>query len=215
MLIEHLKNRFTAKWWDEKEVESDKLKIILESAYLAPSKNGEYKHKIIVLTDSDYGKDFKKWLYYENTWCDEKGRRAVSPSKNKRFNGQILAPVVLIYLVEENSHSNLEDLIKKYYTDTIVSATVAMCAAEELGLNTGFNSTLGGKEVSKKLGYENMIATISLGIGYASSDLRVRRGVYDENEERIGWDYSNTTSRLIIADNRNNKPMFNELVEIK
>lgn len=204
MLKDHLKKRFTAKWWDDKEVEQEKLQNVLEAAYLSPSKQGTYRYKVIVITNSENGKSFKKWLYEENSWCYE-GVRGKQGQGKKRYNGQVLAPVVLAYLIYHQDQSDLEDLPLKNHIDTIVNATVAMCAAEEQGLSTGFNSTVDGLSISRKLGYPDTICTVLLGIGYATSDLRIRRGIYDKNGDRVGYDYSNTDPNLKLDINRTQK----------
>lgn len=213
MLKEHLKHRFTAKWWDPKPVEQEKIDAVLEAAYLAPSKQGVYRYNIVVVTDSEQGKEFKKWLYEENTWCFE-GMLTPSKADDKRFNGQVLAPVLLIYFSKKEKHSDIEDLNLRNHIDTVVSATTAMCAAEEIGLATGFNATFDGKAVAERLGITDAVCTMMLGFGYASSDQRVRRGVYDPQGQRIGYDYSNTDPDLKIDINRTNKPTLQELIKV-
>jgi nitroreductase len=213
MLKEHLKHRFTAKWWDDQPVEQEKIDAVLEAAYLAPSKQGVYRYEILVVTDSDEGKKFKKWLYEENTWCYE-GMLTPAGADDKRFNGQVLAPLLLIFFSKKEKTNNIEDLNLRNHIDTVVSATTAMCAAEELGLSTGFNATFNGKEVANKLKIEDAVCTMMLGIGYATADQRVRRGVYNLDGGRIGYDYSNTDPDLKIDINRTNKPSMQELIKL-
>lgn len=212
MLKEHLKHRFTAKWWDPKPVEPEKINAVLEAAYLAPSKQGVYRYEILVVTDSEEGKKFKQWLYDENTWCFE-GALTKDGADDKRFNGQVLAPVLLLYLSKKENHNDLEDLNLRNRVDTIVSATTAMCAAAELGLATGFNATFNGAEISKYLHRSDVVCTMMLGLGYATADQRVRRGIYDQSGKRIGYDYSNTDPELEIDINRTQKPKFNDLIK--
>lgn len=212
MLKEHLKRRFTAKWWDPKPVEQEKINAVLEAAYLAPSKQGVYRYEILVITDSDEGHRFKKWLYEENTWCFE-GALTKDGADDKRFNGQVLAPILLVYLSKKEKKNDIEDLNLRNHIDTVVSATTAMCAAEELGLSTGFNATFNGDAVSKYLNRSDVVCTMMLGFGYATADQRVRRGIYNENGNRIGYDYSNTDPELKIDINRTNKPAFEELIK--
>lgn len=209
MLKEHLKKRFTAKWWDDRPVEPEKLNDILEATYYAPSKQGTYRYKVVVITDSNEGKLFKKWLYEENTWCHE-GVRGKLGTNEKRYNGQVLAPIVLAYLSFYKDTSEIEDLSLKNHIDTVVSATVAMCAAEELGLSTGFNSTVDGFAISQKLGFPDTVCTLLLGIGYATPDLRIKRGIYNRQGIRYGYDYSNTDPRIQIDINRTQKPTFDK-----
>jgi nitroreductase len=212
-LKSHLEKRFTAKWWDETPVEKEKLNYILETTYLAPSKQGEYQYEIIVVTNSDQGKEIKQWLYWENTWCYE-GCRGKDGADDKRYNGQVLAPVLLIYLVKDQGNNNIEDLTQRNLIDSVISSTVAMCAAQEVGLSTGFQCTFDGKDIALKLGKKDMICSIMLGIGYATPDFRVRRGVYDDLGNRIGFDYSNTDPSLKIDINRTKKPSLEGLIKI-
>jgi len=213
MLKEHLKHRFTAKWWNNTPVEQEKIDAVLEAAYLAPSKQGVYRYNIIVVTDSDEGKKFKQWLYEENTWCFE-GSLTKDGADDKRFNGQVLAPVLLLYFSKKEKPNEIEDLNLRNHIDTVVSATTAMCAAEELGLSTGFNATFHKKEVAEKLGITDSVCTMMLGIGYATADQRVRRGIYDSKGVRIGYDYSNTDPDLKIDINRTNKPTKQDLIKV-
>jgi nitroreductase len=213
MLNEHLKRRFTAKWWDPKPVEQEKIDAVLEAAYLAPSKQGVYRYQIIAVTDSAQGKDLKKWLYEENTWCFD-GMLTPEGADDKRFNGQVLAPVLLIFFSKHEKSNEIEDLDLRNHIDTVVSATTAMCAAEELGLSTGFNATFNGQAVVERLGITNAVCTMMLGFGYATADQRVRRGVFDQAGSRIGYDYSNTDPDLKIDVNRTNKPTLQDLVTV-
>jgi nitroreductase len=213
MLKEHLKRRFTAKWWNNTPVEQEKIDAVLEAAYLAPSKQGMYRYNIVVLTESQEGKSFKKWLYEENTWCFE-GALTKEGADDKRFNGQVLAPVLLLYFSKKEKPNDIEDLNLRNHIDTVVSATTALCAAEELGLATGFNATFNGKEVAKRLGITDAVCTMMLGFGYADADQRVRRGVYDQEGSRIGYDYSNTDPDLKLDINRTGKPSQDDLIKI-
>lgn len=56
-----------------------------------------------------------------------------------------------------------------------------MVAAEELGLKTGFNSTLGSLDIENKLNLEKKTAILALGIGYAFQEFRISRKVYENN----------------------------------
>jgi nitroreductase len=213
MLKEHLKHRFTAKWWNNTPVEQEKIDAVLEAAYLAPSKQGVYRYQIVAVTDSQQGKDLKKWLYEENTWCFD-GMLTPEGADDKRFNGQVLAPVLLIYFSKKEKHNSIEDLNLRNHIDTVVSASTAMCAAEELGLATGFNATFNGQAVAERLGITDAVCTMMLGFGYATADQRVRRGVFDQTGNRIGYDYSNTDPELMIDINRTNKPSLEDLIKI-
>lgn len=207
ILADHLRNRFTAKWWDNVPLETDKIESILECAYQAPSKQGYHEFEIHVITDSVEGNQFKEWLYYDNTACLDKvrGKRG---NGMRRYNGQILAPVVMIWLAKnypESTNHYVESNWLRTNNDCIVSSTMAMCQAEELGVRTGLCGCMGGREVADKLNRPDHTAVISVGFGYATPDNLIGRKVYKDGVE-IGFDLSNTAPTIRTADNRNRRP---------
>ena len=214
-LHDHLENRFTAKWWNDSPLESDKVESILKCAYLAPSKQGRHEFEIHVITDSPEGKEFKEWLYYENTACLDKVRGKPGPGL-RRYNGQVLAPVVMIWLaknypVTPNQYGESDWL--RTNNDCIISSTMAMCQAEELGVKTGFCGCIGGGEIAKKLNRPGHTAVISVGFGYATPDRAFVRKVYKDGVE-IGFDLSNTLPSIRTAGNRKNRPSKQSMVKI-
>jgi nitroreductase len=190
MLKEHLLERITTKWWLPRTVESDKLTRILETARLAPSKQGKFNHKIYVLGTSEKSIELKKYLFWEDTVCVDGIRGSDAPG-NKRFNGQVNAPIVLVWIAKKyNDGSNLnvaaESNTQRVRDDCIVSATVAMCAAEELGLQTGFCACISTYDfVSKVTGKKPMeadeVSILAMGIGYGFTEPRIHRQVYDNS----------------------------------
>lgn len=203
MLKDILQQRYTAKWWDDREVEQEKINDILECAYLAPSKNGKFDHKIYVLTDSPEGREFKDYLYYENAWClGERRAPADYTGNEKRFNGQVHAPVVLLWVGEvpgwarpiDDPARDIE--VQRVRDDCVVSATIAMCAAEELGLRTGFNGMIGPTDISKYLGidYKTYCPMMAIGLGYASLGAKSNRVVLSEEVRSL--QHPNTQSKL-------------------
>lgn len=171
MLKDVLRNRFTAKWWKDDPVEQEKLDAVLQAAYLAPVKNGKFDHELLVLTDSAEGKAIKEYLYYDHTWCGDGIRNKPGFVGMKRYNGQVIAPVVLLWSanippatispVNENEKIRIRD-------NCLLQAGFAMCAAEEQGLRTGINSTQFGLDVAQHLGIVGKECILSLGIGYAT-----------------------------------------------
>lgn len=214
MLIDHLRNRFTAKWWDSIPLENEKLDLILECAYLAPSKQGHYDYEIHVITNSPAGIDFKKWLYWDNTACLDKIRGAKGEG-SRRYNGQVLAPVVIIWLgkpFENLNNAYQETNWLRTNNDCIVSATMAMCQAEELGVSTGFCGCLGSEEIALRLNKPNHTAIISVGFGYAVPDNESIRKVYDNEGVMRGFDLSNVSSSIRDIDSRKNRPPKESLI---
>lgn len=214
MLLDHLQNRYTAKWWQDRQIESDKLDAIIKCAYLSPSKQGNYDFEIVVLTDSPAGKEFKQWLYWDNTACLDKVRG--KPGEGlRRYNGQVLAPVVMIWLAKQfeqavNDYNENEFL--RTNNDCIISATMAMCQAEELGVNTGFCGCIGGREIADRLNKPESTAVVSMGFGYATSDNTVQtKKVYNNNVE-VGFDLANHHSSIRNIATRVKRPDVNTMV---
>jgi hypothetical protein len=83
-------------------------------------------------------------LYWENTYCIDGERIKEGPIGNRRYNGQVLAPTVLIWVAKNKN--------RETFNDCLVSSTITMLAAEEQGVNTGFNGCLGEIATAKKLG---------------------------------------------------------------
>ena len=200
MLKDNLSKRFTAKWWDSQEIDENSLNYILECAFLSPSKQGRYNYKIYVLTSNQQSTEFKQWLYWENTYCLDKIRGKKGEGL-KRFNGQVLAPIVLLWIANDHGHETRDDCL--------VSASIAMCAALEKNLHTGFNGCLGGDEIASKLSIPGT-AIISLGVGHATPDYLKNRNVFLKDQQ-VGFDLSNTDPTITDNYNRVNKPKFSEL----
>ena len=191
MLKELLEKRFTAKWWSEKPVEKYKLDYVLDCIKKAPSKNGKYDYDLFILGDSEKSKKFKQWLYWENTYCLDLKRAPGGPIGNRRYNGQVLAPIVLIW-VTKYKHKDTEQ-------DCVVSSTIAMLAAEEQNLYTGFNGCLGEEEIANKLGVKGN-AVIAIGLGYIDKmDSEVTRDVY-KDDILHGFDIANVIKSQLSPD---------------
>jgi nitroreductase len=201
MLKKQLTERYTAKWWDPIPVDNESLNYILDCAYFSPSKQGKYNYKIYVLTDTDKSVEFKNWLYWENTWCLDKIRIKQGQGL-KRFNGQVLAPIVLMWV------ANNVDLETR--DDCFISASIAMCAALEKNLQTGLNSCIGPGEIAEKLSIAGN-PVVCLGVGHATSDKLATRAVYLDNK-LVGFDLSNTEPQITKNYNRVNKPKFSDLI---
>lgn len=203
MIIDLLKKRFTAKWWEDRVLKPEDLDTVLECAYNIPSKQTKYNYKIYVFTDSDKGKELKQWFYWDNTACLDTVRGKQGEGL-RRYNGQALAPIYLVWIANSSDTSTRDDCV--------VSASIAMLAAEELGLQTGFCGCIGPEEIREKLQVEGE-AVISLGIGYAIPDDLETRKVYKDDEE-VGFDISNSDPNLKRHHNRARKPSFQNLIKI-
>jgi len=214
MLLDHLRNRYTAKWWEPIPLEDEKIKNIVECAYLAPSKQGHYDYEIHVITDSPIGIEFKQWLYWDNSSCLNKIRGAEGIGA-RRYNGQVLAPVVIIWLAKKfenfrNAYQETNWL--RTNNDCIVSATMAMCQAEELEVQTGFCGCLGGDEIANKLNRHGYTAIISVGFGYAITDYTSIRRVHDSSGNDKGFDLANISPTIRNIESRKNRPPFQSAI---
>tara|TARA_B100000214_G_C23643206_1_gene479405 strand:- start:11 stop:604 length:594 start_codon:yes stop_codon:yes gene_type:complete len=190
MLKDLLKTRVTTKWWSDKIVEDDKVEYVLDCIRRAPSKQLNYNFKVIIFDESKRCKEIKNWLYWEHTYCLNKIRGGKGEGL-KRFNGQVLAPIVIAWASEKNDLEVIEDIM--------VSSTTALLAAEEIGLDTGFNGCLEAKELGQKIGepYVHML----LGMGYSDnkSGDNIRK-VYKDGVE-VGWDLDNGAQGECINNN--------------
>ena len=190
MLKELLEKRTTTKWWSDKIVEKDKLDYVLNCVRRTPSKQLKYNFKVLIFDESKKCKEIKDWLYWEHTCCLNKVRGAKGEGL-RRYNGQVLAPIVLAWASEKNDLEVIEDIM--------VSSTIALLAAEEVGLNTGFNGCLESKELGQKVGEPHV--HMLLGLGYADKiDGETIRKVYKDGIE-MGWDLSNGAQGDCINNN--------------
>lgn len=200
--------RITTKWWDDTPIEKYKIETILEAAYQAPSKQGRHEFEMFVLTDSPAGKEFKEWLFWENTACLDRVRGKTGPGL-RRYNGQVRAPLVITWLtkyypVSERSSYGENDF-NRTRDDCVISATMALCQAEELGIRTGFCGTIGPVEIANRLGRSDMIASIVVGFGYAQEEQVMVKKVFKDGVE-MGFDLANLTHTSRALPNRNSRP---------
>ena len=179
MIKDILTKRFNTKHWDRsKEVTEEMVTYIADCMHKAPSKMSVLDYKVVLITDSPKGLEFKKWLFYEHTWNHNGGRApANSPKDGKRdYNGQYLAPILIAWLnpIEGPTEGivNGGRVIFPDFTmrqnNIFISNAIAMMAAEEQGLNTGFGSCHDHHEIPKKLGFDGYVCPIVLGIGHGT-----------------------------------------------
>lgn len=146
-------------------------------------------------------------MFYDSTWCLNLQRQAEGEGL-RRYNGQVLAPLLLIWVADFMPYvdrNTIENEFTRVRDDTIISATLAMAAAQEQGLATGFCGTIDAHETAKRLGREGKIASISLGIGYATPDFLKGRPVYDSQGNMLGFDLSNCHP-MMKHETRKSKP---------
>jgi nitroreductase len=211
MIKDYIDNRWSARHFDNKSIEQDKIDYILHCATHAPSKQCAYTYEIYTVGQDEAGKELKEWLYWDHTWCVE-GWRAKPEHKdstNKKFNPQVRAPLLLIWLQrplnERDGEPYMHDIqnpetnwSRSSLQDAMVSASFAMLAAEEQGLQTCFTGCFCKKGLAKKIDPDRNEALIMLSIGYATPTEpdpeqipSAEMEVYDESGKHVGWQQRN------------------------
>lgn len=182
MLRDIIKKRYSGRVWSDKPVIQEKIDYIVDCALSAPSKQCLYPYELHVITDSKSGKEFKDYLFWNDTWC-EGGLRANPEgvySKNKRYNGQYRAPVLLVWAdrnpdltvspESKSFHKKESWTLEQAMIDATVSSSFAMLAAEEQGLQTSFGRCHSAEWKNSVLGAGVKEFYIAVGIGYAPVD---------------------------------------------
>jgi len=179
MIKDILSKRFNAKHWDySKEISPAIVDYVTDCIHKAPSKMSVLDYKVVLITDSQQGVEIKNWLFYEHTW-NFNGDRAFNKLQSeghRDYNGQYRAPILIAWLNPSNSPAdgivNGERVvfpgIRMRQNNIFISNAIAMLAAEEQGLNTGFGSCHDHSEVAAKLGFPDYTCPIVLGIGYGA-----------------------------------------------
>lgn len=183
MLLETISKRYSAKVYEDRAVEDEKVSYVLDCAMKAPSKQSVYAYEIFVLGNSDKAKDIKEWLFWEESWCVN-GKLSTllktdeSENPQKKMNGQYNAPVLLVWVTRDPDEQHItssrhgRNVVHKSYSekktiDITVSASFAMLAAEEQGLNTCFAKCHNEYNLAERLGRPGQRAELGVGFGYA------------------------------------------------
>jgi len=212
MLRDIIKKRYSARFFENTDIEKSKIDYVLDCALSAPSKQSVYPYKIFVLGNSKRANKFKNWLFWNDTWCVD-GVRADPleiDSKEKRFNGQYRAPLLLLWAHRNVSKKHLELYEWQNLMDMSVSASFAMLGAEEQGLATCFGNCHSPEFNNTILGKGSIKIGLALGIGYATASDKnhtiltpVKKGkiVQGYDTTNVGQDYP-----LPMHNVRKNKP---------
>lgn len=224
-----INNRYSARNFLDREIEQSKIDYILDCAVNAPSKQSLYPYKINVLGQGPESKKFKEFLFWEDTWCAPTGLRADEnyfKSDNKRFNGQYRAPLLLLWThntLDEKTHNGtsyyneyLKGEEENNLLDMTVSASFALLAAEELGLNTSFCKCHSYEYYDTILGAHTKVG-IGLGIGYAETDENHKGRMLDpvyKNDKLQGYDTKNLSQDFPLKAHsaRRRKPAVEDLI---
>ncbi len=143
MLYDQLMNLFrqrrTVRYASTTDISNDHIDKILEAAKLAPSFDKLYPYKIYALTNSQEGKAKKESLLeYFRCGAD----RPFTTWRGKEMLQPVLSGLVLAYTWKWSTSRTPDPLENSKYgygiQDATISATMAMMAAESLGLKTSF-----------------------------------------------------------------------------
>lgn len=179
MIRDLVNNRYSARIWLDNPIEQEKIDYIIECAFKAPSKQSLYPWTMFVLGEDPKAKEFKNWLFWEDTWCykGERAKPAGKHSNDKRFNGQYRAPLLLLWAHRDlNPEQHKDQHYWEHYwpyaqqqnlVDMTTSASFALLAAEELGLRTCFGRCHSWEYTDTVLGEGRINVDLALGIGYA------------------------------------------------
>lgn len=226
MILDLIKNRYSARKFTDQLIEQEKIEYIIECAYNAPSKQSMYPWTLYVLGNSPTAKNFKEWLFWEDTWC-YKGNRVPYESRksdDKRFNGQYRAPLLLMWALRDADLTHKDqDHWKTYRSDSrqdiqdvTVSASFALLAAEELGLKTCFGGCHSYTYEDTPLGNNKINVVLALGIGYAETDNTIPMLTPIERKGKLqGYDTKNMSQAYPIEHHchRSIKPSKKQLVK--
>ena len=167
--INELFSRKSVRVYENRPIESEKKRLILESALQAPTAGNMTLYSIIDITDED----IKKRL---SVTCD-----------NQPFIAE--APLVLIFCADYsrwyNCFCSIEDEVRKpgagdlllSYTDAIIAAHNAVVAAESLGIGSCYiGDILENYEIHKELLNlpKYVIPSAMLVFGYPTNQLKER-----------------------------------------
>lgn len=182
MIYDILNKRFNTKHWNTSlEISQSDIDYIADCLTKTPYKMAMIGYKIIFITNTQAAQDIKDWLFYEHSW-NSNGVRAgrheaegVEDNGKRDYNGQYRAPLLIAWLNPKDSpkfgEMNGQQVVLPNFVERqnniFISNTIAMLAAEERGLNTGFGSCHGYDELASKLGFENYSCPIVLGVGHA------------------------------------------------
>jgi hypothetical protein len=193
-----------------------------------------HSHQIVAITDSAEGKKIKDWLFYKHTWAWD-GHPAYDipvghqSAEDRDYNGQYRAPVVLIWLSElkDARRIHVQKQIHNEWvqytvgtpdayqqrSDIYISATAAMLAAEELGLNTGYGVCHHPKMVAEHLGMPSYCAVVAMGMGYPADTADLQVPVLDAAGHQLGFCVPNTPPGEPHW-NRDDKPTQAQMIKI-
>jgi nitroreductase len=149
-----IKGRRSVRSYKDLEVESHKIKTILEAGRLSPSANNRQEWKFIVVKDP------------------ETKMKLAMAALNQSFIGQ--APVVLVACATE-SKAVMTCGHPTYAVDVSIAFAYMLLQAYELGLGTCWIGAFSEDEVKSVLGVPKHVRVVALSpLGYAATDTAAR-----------------------------------------
>lgn len=166
-VLDILKNRQTCRSFSSTPVESDKIQILKEALEYSPSKQNTYPCQVRILGPNAVE---EKEQLYTTTHC--------APQFPNMYNPQILAPVVFLFLADENlsqiwDKKQYKRMYKYAYLQSGLSAMALVAVAEEIGLDTGFVAALDASIPLQGIDYEERVL-FGVGVGYHRDDVPER-----------------------------------------
>ena len=154
--IEAIKERCSVRAYEDREVEEDKLRELLECARLAPSASNLQEWRIVVVRDR------------------ETRAKLVEAANSQAFVAE--APVVLVFCAETEHHT-MRCGEKSYPIDVAIAIDHVTLAAVELGLGTCWIGAFYADKVRPLLGIPFDVPIVPLlTLGYpASGSTRPKR----------------------------------------
>lgn len=148
-----IKERYSCRKFEEKEVEQSKIEKILEAARLAPTACNFQPQRILVLTDKEKIK-------------------ALDDEKCTRFTFN--APVIFVVCINrEKAWTRKYDGINSAETDAAIAMTHMMLQAQELGLGTTWVMSLNPIKAREILEIPSELEIISfMPTGYPAADAK-------------------------------------------
>jgi nitroreductase len=166
-IIDAIKKRYSVRDFEEKQVEDEKLKILLEAAQLAPSACNNQPCYCIVVRDQSRKRQLRP--AYAREWF-------------------VNAPVILAVCVDVQSAWRRFDGIGYGYVDAAIMMDHIILTAAELGLGTCWIGSFKVKEAKEALSLPGNVEPVILSpLGYPKQEMPPRKR--KEINEIVFWDY--------------------------
>ena len=160
--LELAKQRFSCRGFSDKEVEIEKIEMILEAAKLAPTARNFQPQKILVLTEKEQLKKL--------SLCTQYGWNA---------------PVVMIIFYDKSISYKRDKYDNKEFgdIDTSIVNTHMMLEAQNLGLGTTWVGSFDPQKLIEAYNVpENLIPVAILPIGYPDDNIKPSKLHFDRKE---------------------------------